>query len=53
MDSVSVFLCGAMWVGHRHEKADTQLLRATLSRDPGPPMIFSRLDQNHPRQRSF
>lgn len=48
VDIVSVFLCGVMWCGHRHEEADTQLLRATLSRDPGPRCSFLRLDQNHP-----
>ena len=53
VDIGSVFLCGVMWCGHRHEEADTQLLRATLSRDPGPRCSFLRLDQNHPRQRSF
>jgi hypothetical protein len=41
VDIGSVFLCGVMWCGHRHEEADTQLLRATLSRDPGPPMLLS------------
>jgi hypothetical protein len=41
VDIVSVFLCGVMWCGHRHEEADTQLLRATLSRDPEPPMFLS------------
>ena len=41
MDIISVFLCGVMWCGHRHDEADTQLLRATLSRDPGPSMFLS------------
>ena len=40
MDIGSLFLCDVMWCGHRHE-TDTQLLRATLSRDPGPPMFLS------------
>jgi hypothetical protein len=52
VDIGSVFLCGVMWCGHGHEEADTQLLRATLTRDPGPRCSFLRLDQNHPRQQS-
>ena len=53
VDIGSVFLCSVMWCGHLHEEADTQLLRATLSRDPGPPMFLSEAGQNHPdRDRS-
>jgi hypothetical protein len=37
VDIGSLFLCDVMSCGHRHEETDTQLLRATLSRDPGPP----------------
>ena len=41
VDIGSVFLRGVMWCGHGHEEADTQLLRATLSRGPGPPMFLA------------
>jgi len=41
VDIGSVFPCGVMWCCHRHEEGDTQLLRATLSRDPGPPRFVS------------
>jgi hypothetical protein len=43
VDIGSVFLCGVMWCGHRHEEADTQLLSTTLSRDPWPRCCFVRL----------
>jgi hypothetical protein len=41
VESDYVFLCGVMWCGYGQEEAGRELLRATLSRDPGPPMFLS------------